>query len=223
MAEPVQFRYRRYSPDDRGIYMIYAPRKYIQGCFFMQNNSKKNIVKLVMTAMMAALSVVFMFVVRFSLLPGAKFLEYDMGDIPVILSAMFLGTPAGAFVLLFVSLIQSLTVSAASSWQGFVMHVLSTGAYVIILKLITSRNDSPKRLLTAVGISTVALTAIMIPLNLIFTPLYLNTTVEAVLQLMLPAIIPFNFLKGIINSVIIVLLYKPLREILIKSNMLNKK
>ncbi len=173
--------------------------------------------------MMAALSVVFMFVVRFSLLPGAKFLEYDMGDIPVILSALFLGTPAGSFVLIFVSLIQSLTVSAASSWQGFVMHVLSTGAYVLILKLFVLKNDSRLKLIIGVSISTIALTAIMIPLNLVFTPLYLNTTVDAVLQLMLPAIIPFNFLKGIINSVIILLLYKPLKDILTKSNMLNKK
>ena len=173
--------------------------------------------------MMAALSVVFMFVVRFSLLPGAKFLEYDMGDIPVILSTLFLGTPAGAFVLIFVSLIQSLTVSAASSWQGFVMHILSTGAYVLVLSLITRNNDNKKRMLIGTVASTFTLTAIMIPLNLIFTPLYLNTTVDAVLQLMLPAIIPFNFLKGIINSLIIILLYFPLKEILTKTNMLNKK
>ncbi len=189
----------------------------------MQNKSKTNIIKLVLTAMMAALSVVFMFLVRFYLLPGAKFLEYDMGDIPVILSTLFIGTPAGAFVLFFVSLIQSLTVSAASSWQGFVMHILSTGAYVVILRIFTKKNDSAKNLAIGAAVSTIALTAIMIPLNLIFTPLYLNTTVEAVLKLMLPAIIPFNFIKGIINSLIIILLYRPLKEILTKSNMLNKK
>ena len=199
------------------------PRNFIAGCFFMQKKSKKNLLRLVLTAMMAALSVVFMFIVRFSILPGAKFLEYDMGDIPVILSTLFLGTPAGAFVLVFVSLIQSLTVSAASSWQGLVMHVLSTGAYVITLKLITHKKDGRKHLIAGVVASTLVLTAIMIPLNLIFTPLYLNTTVDAVLQLMLPAIIPFNFLKGIINSLVIILLYVPLKEILKKSNMLNKK
>ncbi len=189
----------------------------------MKKSSNKNIIRLVLTAMMAALSVVFMFIVRFSLLPGAKFLEYDMGDIPVILTTLFLGTPAGAFVLIFVSLIQSLTVSAASSWQGFVMHVLATGAYVLTLKLITRKNDGRKQLIIGTVISTLVLTAIMIPLNLIFTPLYLHTSVDAVLQLMLPAIIPFNFLKGVINSLVIILLYSPLKVILKKSNMLNKK
>ena len=184
--------------------------------------SKKKILRLVLTAMMAALSVVFMFVVRFSILPGARFLEYDMGDIPVILSSLFLGTPAGAFVLIFVSLVQSLTVSAASSWQGFLMHVFSTGAYVMALKLFTRKTDNARNMLAGVCVATIVLTLIMIPLNLIFTPLYLNTTVEAVLELMLPAIIPFNFIKGVINSVIILVLYEPLKNILKKSNMLNK-
>lgn len=178
--------------------------------------------KLVVTAMMSALAVVFMLAVRFSILPGARFLEYDMGDIPVILSALLVSFPSSAFTLIFVSLIQSLTVSAASSWQGFVMHVLSTGCYIITFKLITRNNATARRLIIAGIASTLVLTAVMIPLNLIFTPLYLNTTVDAVLQLMLPAIIPFNFIKGAINSVIIFLIYKPLKSILDKTNLLRK-
>ena len=187
----------------------------------MQKNNSKLIRKIVTTGMMSALAVVLMLLVRFSLLPGAKFLEYDMGDIPVILSTLFLGTPSGFFVLSVVSLVQSLTVSAASSWQGFVMHMMSTGAYIIILKLFTRKCDKMKNLLVGVTVSTIALTLIMIPLNLIFTPLYLHTTVEAVLELMLPAIIPFNLLKGVINSIVTILIYHPLKEILSKSKMLS--
>ncbi len=188
----------------------------------MQKRSGKSINILVTTAMMSALATVLMLVVRFSILPGAKFLEYDMGDIPVILSTLFLGVPHGSFVLVFVSVIQSLTVSAASSWQGFIMHVISTGCYIIILKLFLRRNDSTKRLVLGVLCATAGLTVIMIPLNLIFTPLYLHTTVEAVAELLLPAIIPFNLIKGIINSVLTVALYKPLKEGLKKSKLLTK-
>ncbi len=189
----------------------------------MQKNNKKTITKLVMTAMMAALATVLMLVVRFSLLPSAKFLEYDMGDIPVILSSLFLGTPSSFFVLTFVSVIQSLTVSAASSWQGLVMHILSTGCYVLVFRLITKNNSSLKYMILASCTATVALTAIMVPLNLIFTPLYLNTTVDAVVSLLLPAIIPFNFIKGALNSLLIVLTYKPLKDILTKTNLINGK
>ncbi len=188
----------------------------------MKFKSNFTINKLVLTAMMSALAVVFMLVIRFSILPGARFLEYDMGDIPVILSALLLGSPSSVFILIFVSLIQSLTVSAASSWQGFVMHVLSTGCYILVFKLITKNNTSIKRISIAGVLATLSLTLIMIPLNLIFTPLYLNTTVEAVMELMLPAIIPFNFIKGVINSVIIFFIYKPLSTILNKSYLLRK-
>ena len=189
----------------------------------MQKNDRKTITKLVMTAMLAALATVLMLVVRFSLLPSAKFLEYDMGDIPVILSSLLLGTPSSFFVLIFVSVIQSITVSAASSWQGLIMHVLSTGCYVLVFKLITKNNSSVKYMILASCTATVALTAIMIPLNLIFTPLYLNTTVEAVMSMLLPAIIPFNFIKGALNSFLIVLIYKPVKEILKKTNLLSDK
>lgn len=187
----------------------------------MKKNSL-NVKFIVTTGMMSALAIVLMLVVRFSLLPGAKFLEYDMGDIPVILSTMLLGSPSGLIVLFAVSLVQSLTVSAASSWQGFVMHMLSTGAYLLALRLFTKKNDNPKNLITGVCVATVILTLIMIPLNLIFTPLYLHTTVEAVMELMLPAIIPFNFIKGVLNSVIIILIYHPLKNILTKSKLLDK-
>lgn len=179
----------------------------------------KSLFKLVATAMMCALAVVMMLIVRFSLLPNAKFLEYDMGDIPVILSTMLINTPAGFIVLFFVSLIQSLTVSAASSWQGFIMHMCSTGCYIIILRFFTYKNDSFKRLVSGLVTATVALTIIMIPLNLIFTPMYLKVPVEAVEQLLLPAIIPFNLIKGVLNSIIIILIYKPINSILKKNNM----
>lgn len=188
----------------------------------MQKNSKNSVKLLVTTAMMSALATVLMLVVRFSLLPGAKFLEYDMGDIPVILSTLFLGLPYGSFVLVFVSLIQSLTVSAASSWQGFIMHVISTGCYIVILKLFMRKKDDMKHLLAGVLTATAGLTLIMIPLNLIFTPLYLHTTVEAVAELLIPAIIPFNFIKGVINSILTFVIYKPLKDGLNKSKLLTK-
>ena len=186
----------------------------------MQKSNYNHLIKLVITGILSALAVVLMLLIRFSLLPGAKFLEYDMGDFPVIIASLFVGTPSGFIVLLIVSVVQSLTVSAASSWQGFIMHVLSTGIYIVVLKLFTLKKDSFLRLLSGSCVATIALTAIMVPLNLIFTPMYLNTTVEAVLELMLPAIIPFNFIKGIINSIITVCIYHPLKRILSKSNML---
>lgn len=186
----------------------------------MKNNNK--IVRLVETSVLAALAVVFMLTIRFWLLPGAKFLEYDMGDVPVITATLLLGPGSGTAVLFFVSLIQSLTVSAASSWQGFLMHFLSSEIFLLAAYYIFRTTKSRTRLAIAFAVSTILMAAIMIPLNLIFTPMYMQVPVQAVKELLLPAIIPFNLFKGAINSLIVFLLFFPLKKILEKSNLLPK-
>lgn len=189
----------------------------------MQKKKNETLIRMVTTGMMCALAVVLMFVVRLPLLPSASFLEYDMGDLPVVLTALFVGYPHSLIVLLFVSAVQSFTVSASSSWPGFVMHVLSTGCYVTIIYLFMKHQDSIRRLIVSLLTATAALSLIMIPLNLIFTPIYLNAPVEAVLELILPAILPFNVLKGVINSVVTLALFPALKRILEKSNLLTRK
>ncbi len=191
--------------------------------------NKNRILKTVETAVLAALGVVFMFVIRFPLLPSAGFLEYDMGDIPVIAAALLLGPGAGTAVLFIVALVQSLTVSAASSWQGFLMHFISTELFILALSVLNKKLSEKNNISSSIGmvislfVSTVLMTAVMIPLNLIFTPMYLKVPVQAVEELLLPAIIPFNLLKGVINSFIIFLLYFPLKKTLEKSKLLPKK
>lgn len=180
-----------------------------------KNNTK--ILILAETAMLCALAAVLMLVVRFSIIPDFAFLEYDMGDVPVVLASLLLGAPAGFFVLLFVALIQSLTVSAISSWEGFVMHVFATGAYLVVLSLFVKKYDTIKRLILGCFTASLVMTALMIPLNLIFIPMYLGFSREGILEIILPAILPFNLIKGAINSTMVVLLYHPLKKILSKS------
>ncbi len=50
---------------------------------------------------------------------------------------------------------------------------------------------------------------IMVLWNLLLSPIYLGTDRATVVAMLVPAIIPFNVLKGIINSVIVLLIYKP--------------
>ena len=186
-------------------------------------NKQQTILKLVETAMLTALGVVFMLLIRFPLLPSASFLEFDMGDVPVVISTLLFGPATGLVTLFFIALIQALTVSASSSWVGFVMHFIASGAYVIILGLICKKNKNTKTLIFGVSVSTLVMTALMVPLNLIFTTIFLNATFEAVMQMIIPVIIPFNLLKGIIISLVSVLVYLPLCKILDRSHLLPTK
>lgn len=186
---------------------------------------KNTYVILAQKAMLLALAVVMMLVVRFPLLPSAGFLEYDMGDIPVIIATLFFGIPTGLLILAAEALVQSLTVSASSSWEGFVMHVLATGLFLVItyVFLKIGQKNERKKLFLIIGliISALATTALMIPLNLIFTPIYLGVPVQAVKEMLLPAIIPFNLVKGLLNAAVTFLLYYPLKKILVKTHLLE--
>lgn len=186
----------------------------------MRKNNK--LIKLVETSVLAALGVVFMLMIRFPLLPSASFLEYDMGDIPVIAASLLLGPGAGSAVLFVVALFQSLTVSAASSWQGFIMHFLSTEIFILSLYFLRKKLKTKKGTALSLIVSTILMALVMVPLNLIFTPMYMKVPVQAVIELLLPAIIPFNLLKGAINSFVSFLLYFPLLKILEKSKLLPK-
>ena len=60
----------------------------------------------------------------------------------------------------------------------------------------------------------------MIPLNLIFTPLFMGSPVDAVLEMILPIILPFNLMKAGINAVVTGLLFKHL-EVVAKKFIMN--
>lgn len=184
------------------------------------NMKKDNILKTVELAMLAALSVVLMLVVRFPLIPTASFLEYDMGDVPVLIATFLFGSLPGFAVLVIESLIQAITVSSSSGWVGFVMHVCSSGVFLLAAGLIYKKIKSVKGLIFGLAVGSIVMTLIMIPLNLIFTVHFLGTPREAVISMLIPAIIPFNLFKAVINSVVSAITYIPLQKILTKSKLL---
>jgi len=82
--------------------------------------------KMVKMAVLAALSVTLMFVVRIPF-PLATFLEYEPGDVPALIGAFIYGPAAGFIITVVVSLVQAVTVSAGSGWIGALMHMIATG------------------------------------------------------------------------------------------------
>ncbi len=188
----------------------------------MVTENKKTL-QLVQKAMLTALAVVLMLVVRFPLLPTAKFLEYDMGDVPVIIATLMFGIPTGVVMLAAEALVQSLTVSAASSWEGFVMHFISSSLFLIITYVFYSAGRKKEKikffLIAGLTVSAAAMAALMIPLNLIFTPMYLGVPVQSVKEMLLPVIVPFNLIKGAINAAAVTIIFLPLNKILKKTHL----
>lgn len=174
------------------------------------------VIRTAIMAMLTALSIVSLYVIRLPLIPAAPFLEYDAADIPVLIGAMMLGPVSGIVTLLAVCLIQALTVSASSGWIGFVMHFIASSVLVLTASLIYKKKQTATSLIVGLVIGSIAMTAVMIPLNLVFTGIFLGAGVETVVGMLMPAIIPFNLLKAGINSVVTFAVFTPIKSILKK-------
>lgn len=182
--------------------------------------STKNLAKL---GILTAISVVLVYLIHFPVIPAVSFLEYDPADVPILLGTFALGPTAGFILTLIASLIQGLTVSAASGWYGIVMHVIATGCYVLVAGNIYKAHKSKKSAIKALIFGVAAWVIIMIPANLFLTPVYLETIVglpteaaKSTVTSLLPWIVLFNLIKSVINSVLTFFLYKRVSGILHK-------
>lgn len=162
--------------------------------------------RIVNIGLLSALAVLLTFI-HFPILPQAPFLLYDPGDIPILIGGFMMGPGVGLIITLITSVLMALLTGQGGP-IGALMHFLATGAFVATSSLVYIRNHTRKGALLGMALGGLAMTLIMIPANLIITPIYMGAPIEAVLKLLLPAIIPFNLLKALINSAITFIIYK---------------
>jgi riboflavin transporter FmnP len=168
---------------------------------------KTNVKKMATVAVLSALSIVLMLLIRFPILPAAPYLIYEPADVPVLIGGFLFGPAAGFVITVIVSTIQAFALST-DGWVGLVMHIIATGSLVITASTIyrVCRNKSGAVIALAAG--TLAMTLVMIPTNLIIQPRFYGVPVETVKSLLIPAVIPFNLIKAGANSLLTFIVYK---------------
>jgi len=208
-AESVRFRYRRYSPDER------------KDFFIAMNNVNVRTKGIAKLGVLAAVSIVLVAIIHFPIVPAASFLEYDPADVPILLGTFALGPFAGFVLTAIVAVIQGLTVSAASSWYGIIMHLLATGLYVIVAGNVYKKKKTKRNAIKALALGTLSMVAIMVPANIFLTPIYMDVLLgipngKDIVMGLLPSIVLFNVIKAGLNSVITFFVYKRISPILHK-------
>jgi riboflavin transporter FmnP len=163
--------------------------------------------KIATLAVMSAMSIVLMVLIRIPF-PTAPFLEYDPADIPILISTFLFGPWWGLLMTAVVSIIQGITVSASSGIIGIIMHFAATGGFVLAAGLIYTKGKSLKRAIAALIVGALVQTALMVLMNLVFTPLFMKTDIEIVVAMLIPTIIPFNLIKAGVNAIITFIVYK---------------
>ena len=179
--------------------------------------------KLVVMAMLVAVSVVLVWLIHFPIFPAAAFLEYDPADIPILIGAFAYGPWVGLLITVVAAVIQGFTVSAGSGLYGIIMHIIATGVLVLVAGSIYKIRHTRSGAIIALICGTVAMGLIMMVANHFITPVFMGAPTEVVDAMLLPVILPFNLIKAGINSLITFLVYKTVSRYVIHGESWKKE
>ena len=107
-------------------------------------NTQSKTARLAKMAMLVAISIVLVAIVRFPIFPAVAFLEYDPADIPIMVGTFAFGPGAGILLTVVTSVLQGVTVSAKSGAYGIIMHIIATSTLVIAAGLIYRKEKTKK-------------------------------------------------------------------------------
>lgn len=168
-------------------------------------------------AMFAALAYAVMVVGR---IPIVLFLKYDPKDFVLVISSFIYGVIPASIITIIVAFIEMVTVSDTGLW-GLLMNIVASLAFLIPASYFFHRSKKVKSVVIGLIFSTIITTIIMLIWNWVVTPIYMHVPRSEVVKLLIPAILPFNLIKGFANSAIVALLYK--RVLSIKSSLFDVK
>ena len=163
--------------------------------------------------MLVAMAYASLWVVRFPIIPAASFLCYDIKDVFICVGGLICEPVYCICAAVALSFLQMITLSE-SGIIGFAMDVLSIISFSGVVFLICRKNKSKKRLILSLCIGVISMTCAMILCNIILTPLYIGVSRETVIKMIIPALLPFNFIKSVLNSAGIYFLYTALCKVL---------
>lgn len=175
---------------------------------------KIDVKKMVRMSVLCALSIVLLVVTRFPIIPSAPYLKYEAADVPILVGAFMFGPLAGIIMTFVVAFLQSVFFDAGDGWVGFLMHFIATGTLVTVASLIYRRFHTLKGAIAALIAGSLSMALIMIPSNLFFTVKFYGVPYDAVVAMILPALLPFNLIKAFANSIIVMLVYKSLSKVI---------
>ena len=173
--------------------------------------------KITTIAMLCAIAYIVTAVGR---IPVVLFLKYDPSDVIVTLGGLIWGPMTSLIVSVIVAVTEMMTLSDTGI-IGCVMNIVSTCSFACTASAVYKRKRTLSGSVTGLVSGYAVMTAVMMIWNYSVTPLYMGYPREAVAELLLPAFLPYNLLKGGLNAGITFLLYKPVVTALRKSGYLS--
>ena len=167
--------------------------------------------RIAITALFCAVCAICTLFLEFPILPAAPWLKYDPSGVVALIAGLAFGPATGAVVSI-VSYLPHLV--TASGFWGMLMAIIATLSLVLPASLVYRRDTTFKGALKGLAVGAVVCLICCILANIIITPIYAHMTVDEVIALIVPILLPFNIIKIAINCIICALIYKPVAKAL---------
>lgn len=162
-------------------------------------------------ALLCAVSAVLTLFVEFPILPGVTFLKYDPSGIIALIGGFAFGPEVAIVTSVVPYLVHLVTQSGI---YGTCMAIIATASMAVPASIVYKHLTTTRGGIMGLVIGGIMSIALCILGNLVVTPLYLGLPLSDVAALIIPALLPFNTLKVIINAVVCWLVYKPISKVI---------
>ena len=180
----------------------------------------KNIKRLAVCAMLIAVSFLVTFCTAMFKVSG--FLSLDLKDAVLSMISLMYGPLYGFISVIAVALLEFITISSTGVY-GLIMNILASGTFVLVCGTVYKFKRNFTGAILAGILTIISVTTVMITANIFITPYYLKMPTEVVLDMIIPVLLPFNLFKSVLNSSLMLLIYKPFTNVLKKNRLLEQK
>ena len=174
------------------------------------NSNRWSTRQLVTMALMAAIGVILSFI-EFPLLPAVPFLKFDASNMTALVAGFAYSPGAGVVVGIVIAIIHGLMMG---DFPGMAMNILVVTLFVLPAAIMYKKGGTTKHAIIGLVLSVIFALIGAIIGNLIITPFYMGVPIDAVVGMIIPILVPFNLIKGILNAVLTMVVYKSIGKLI---------
>ncbi|MCD6426937.1 MAG: ECF transporter S component [Caldisericaceae bacterium] len=174
----------------------------------------KKLRAVMLAGILAALSFVLMRFTEFPLIPSASFLKTDLGDIPILIGAVYLGPFYGIGIAFTKDLLYLLSGGGGGGVLGAFINFIATGTFAFVCGAIAYKKKSMANVLTGLIAGMLAMTVVMFFVNMWAVPKFWfpKITHKDLMKYLIGINVPFNLAKGALDTLLTAIVFFSLRK-----------
>ena len=148
------------------------------------------------------------------------FLTIDIKDAILAIGAFIYGPLAALPICIVTAFLSSVITGFETGFWGLAMDFLSSLVFSMTAALVYKYKRTFSGAIIAAICSVISVVIVMGFANIFITPFYMGVKSADVIAMLPTVLLPFNLSKGLMNAAVMLLIYKPLTNILRKTRLL---